>query len=286
MSTSDVEFLREARKVRRRQPDEVYERGTRVLQRLGTADESWSVREQVLVAAMDRHDTEGARLMLGELEARFPGSQRVKRLRALFQEYTEDYAGASATYAEMLKENKNNGLVQKRQACVLKAQGKTKEAIQALNRYATVYQADAEVWQELMELYMLTGSYREAAFCCEELILVNAQDYLSHQLYAELQFTLGNNGKDSETLRLARKYFAQSLVLKPEGNARALWGVATTAFALGSMRSTKELKGEASNADLHAHAAARLQQLYATDAPEGMAELVGRVLEKQAALAQ
>lgn len=289
MAAADSEFLREARKVRRRVPEEIFEVGSRALGRGSSSDESWAIREQVLLAAVDRHDGAAAASLLKELEEQFPGSQRVLRLRGLYSEWSEDFEGAAAIYAKMLEANKANTLVQKRQVCLLKAQGKTKEAIAALNKFTATFQADAEAWQELAELYLRADCHKAAAFCCEELILVNPQDYLTHLLYAEVLFTLGNGGSkpDNDSLRMARKYFSQSLVLKRAGNARALWGLATTACALGASRA-KEPKGEVPNTDLHAHAVEKLRAMYeeGEGAPEGMAELVRKVLEKQSAAMQ
>ena len=57
----------------------------------------------------------------------------------------------------MLEENPANQLVLKRQVCVLKAQNKIPAAIKCLNNYLKQFQADANAWQELADLYLSGG---------------------------------------------------------------------------------------------------------------------------------
>ena len=66
---------------------------------------------------------------------------------------------------------------------------------------------------------MLSCSYKRAAFCMEELLLCDPDNYLFHQHYAEMLYTMGG----VENIDMARKYFAQSLKLNPN-NMRALYG--------------------------------------------------------------
>ena len=66
---------------------------------------------------------------------------------------------------------------------------------------------------------MYPCSYKRAAFCVEELLLVDPHNHLYPQHYAELLYTMGG----VENLDMARKYFAQSLKINPN-NMRALYG--------------------------------------------------------------
>lgn len=40
---------------------------------------------------------------------------------------------------------------------------------------------DTEAWMELCELYIMEQEYTKAAFCCEELILHNANNHVYYQ---------------------------------------------------------------------------------------------------------
>ena len=91
--------------------------------------------------------------------------------------------------------------------------------------------SDADAWLELHALYLARQQARRAAFCIEELILVNPMAYMYHIRYAEILYTLGCGDKGTpEQLRSARKYFAHALELNPQGNTRALFGLLLLLF--------------------------------------------------------
>ncbi|CAB1333622.1 unnamed protein product [Coregonus sp. 'balchen'] len=88
----------------------------------------------------------------------------------------------------------------KRKISILKAQGKSAEAIRELNEYLE--------------------HYGKAAFCLEELMMTNPHNHLYCEQYAEVKYTQGG----LENLELSRKYFAQALKLNNR-NMRALFGL-------------------------------------------------------------
>jgi hypothetical protein len=49
--------------------------------------------------------------------------------------------------------------------------------------------SDSEAWLELCDLYCYEQDFSKAAFCMEELILVNPHNHLFHQRYAEVLAT-------------------------------------------------------------------------------------------------
>ena len=128
-----------------------------------------------------------------------------------------------------------------RKISILKAQGRTVEAIKELTDYLKIFMADTEGWQELSDLYIGEQDYNKAAFCVEELILHNPHNHLLHQRYADIRYTQG--GYDN--IELARAYYCQSLKLNPN-NIRALYGVylASTNIA-ASQKCTAQKKKEA-----------------------------------------
>ena len=80
--------------------------------------------------------------------------------------------------------------------------------------------SDEEAWQELSELYLLEQDYAKAAFCIEEVILINPHNHLYHQRFADIKYTQG--GYDN--LEIARSHYCLAIKLSPN-NIRALYGL-------------------------------------------------------------
>lgn len=51
-----------------------------------------------------------------------------------------------------------------------------------LNKYLEIFQCDVESWFELAEIYLAELEYEKAAFCFEELILLNPANFLIYQV--------------------------------------------------------------------------------------------------------
>ena len=64
-------------------------------------------------------------------------------------------------------------------------------------------------------------SLREAAYCYEELLLSEPENFRFYTSVAEIYYTLG--GKDN--FLLARKYYSHSLLLNKDQNLRSLYGL-------------------------------------------------------------
>uniref|UniRef100_A0A4W6EAB8 ER membrane protein complex subunit 2 n=1 Tax=Lates calcarifer TaxID=8187 RepID=A0A4W6EAB8_LATCA len=161
-------------------------------------DDIWIIYEQVMIAALDCSRDDLALTCLQELRKQFPDSHRVKRLSGMRLEALE----------------------RKRKISILKAQGKSAEAIRELNEYLEQFVGDQEAWHELSELYINEHDYGKAAFCLEELMMTNPHNHLYCEQYAEVKYTQGG----LENLELSRKYFAQALRLNNR-NMRALFGL-------------------------------------------------------------
>lgn len=67
-----------------------------------------------------------------------------------------------------------------------KSQNKMKEYIIELNEYLKMFQADHEAWLELCDAYLSEMEYAKAAFCLEELILMNPHNHVYHQRFADV----------------------------------------------------------------------------------------------------
>ena len=100
-----ADALKHARRHQLYEPKRVFALGERLVKPSGSPsghlqeEEGWSVVEQFMLAALNCGTPERvdiARQCLITLEAKFPGSQRVARLRGVFLEQAGDWKGAHA----------------------------------------------------------------------------------------------------------------------------------------------------------------------------------------------
>ena len=135
----------------------------------------------------------------------------------------------------------------------------------------------------LHELYLNSQQYKRAAFCVEELILINPMAYIYHLRAGEIMYTLGMGPMGShDQLLTARKYFAHALELKSDGCLRALYGILLVCAALGGSSKGKGIKVD--TADLLAHIQPQLIRCYtpagAAAKPHPMRPLVMALVKK------
>jgi len=270
------------RESRARRPDLVVQFGTYLLdhhaQRLG--QEVWNVYEQVLVALLEHgKQPSGGRgkskraVPTGESEPlataqdycnilalQFPKSLRVKRLEAMLWEAKGELDMAMTDYEEILKEDPNHLGALKRQVALLRSRGRPGDAASKLVEHVEVVCSDTDAWLQLSEIYLAAMRFRRAAFCIEELLLVNPMAHMYHVRYAELLYTMACAPKASADLfHQARKYFAHALELKPAHNLRALYGLLLCCAATSSAKASK-----ASTAELLAFVQPAIQEEYAS----------------------
>lgn len=99
----------------------------------------------------------------------------------------------------------------------MKERGKYNEAIEALTKYLDTYYDDSEGWAELCNLYLSQHLYEQAAFCCEELVILQPANHIWYLKYAEILYTVNN-------FPLALKHYCKVLELCTD-NVRALYGL-------------------------------------------------------------
>jgi len=201
------------------------------------SDEQWLIHEQVCLAALDCHRLDIAQECLYALDQQFPGSLRVRKLRAMEFEALERFDDALKLYDSILQHDESNSVIYKRKVAVLKAQNKVADAIKELTDYLKKFMSDHEAWMELADMYLSEQDYLKAAFCVEELLLFNPHNHLYHQRYAEIQYTIGG----FENMELARAYFAQSIKLNPK-NMRSLYGFFLSASNIAASPKCSALK--------------------------------------------
>ncbi|XP_073703862.1 ER membrane protein complex subunit 2 [Garra rufa] len=179
-------------------------------------DDIWIIYEQVMIAALDCSRDDLAWSCLQELKRQFPDSHRVKRLAGMRLEALERYEDANKLYDSILQDDPTNTAARKRKISILRAQGKSSEAIRELNEYLEQFVGDQEAWHELSELYINEHESHVSFKCAYN----TTSPFCFLCNLPQVKYTQGG----LENLELARKYFAQALKLNNR-NMRALFGL-------------------------------------------------------------
>ena len=225
-----LELLRVLRKSRVHRSDIVVRVGRVAVKGGGiSVDERYILAEQIFIAALDTCEDSVADQCLETLVRAFPGSSRVKRLLGMKLEAEQKYSEALKIYEDLLTENPLNLLVMKRKVCVYRDSGNDKKAIETLNDILKIFASDISSWQELAEIYLLLKDFRAAAFCYEELVLLDPQNPFNHSRLGDIYYTIGG----AEGAFRARKHYTFSLnLLCPKLNPQALKGLEASCSVL------------------------------------------------------
>uniref|UniRef100_A0A7N0TA71 ER membrane protein complex subunit 2 n=1 Tax=Kalanchoe fedtschenkoi TaxID=63787 RepID=A0A7N0TA71_KALFE len=254
------EYLCLIRKLKVRRSDKVVKHGLTILndvkQRSALGPDEWTLYEQVAVAAMDCQCLEVAKECVKALQKKFPGSKRVGRLEGMLLEAKGAWAEAEKAYSSLLEDNPFDQVVQKRRIAMEKARGNISTAIDFLNKYLEIFVADHDAWREHAEIYVSLQMYKQAAFCCEELILAQPTISLYHLAYADVLYTLGG----PENIQAAKKYYASTIDLTGGKCTRAIYGICLCSSAIASQSKSRN-KDEKEN-ELASLAAVALEKDY------------------------
>jgi ER membrane protein complex subunit 2 len=82
-------------------------------------------------------------------------------------------------------------MVWKRRVALLRSINKPTEAINQLTLLLDTFPNDPEGWAELTDLYLSQDMLPQAAFCLEELILLQPFSHYVHAQYAEVLYAVG-----------------------------------------------------------------------------------------------
>jgi len=227
--------------------------------KLDDSEDALVAREIICKAALDCGKIVLAIRMLGELERRFPKSQRVALLRGMVLEAEGKFAQAQAIYQDLVAQNQSNLAAPRRIAALTRDGASANAAAQELNKLIGDNFADVEAWMEMADLQLSQAAFAEAAYCLEEVLLANPYHHACHTLYGEVAFTFED--------KQGRAYFAQSLCIKPQSNPRAAWGLALCCAA-------EPLAADDNTKQLRAKALAMLRALYARSDMLGLVEKV------------
>lgn len=186
------------------------------------SQEKWANYENLFLACLRTGDNESAYLCLEELTSRFgKENERVMALMGLYSEATapddEALGKVLLEYDDVIKVDPTNFAVKKRRMALLKSMGKVSDAIAALTELLDSSPIDAEAWSELADLYLTQGSYAQAAFCLEEVLLVTPNAWNIHARLGEVTFlaaTAGEEGGEQlKALSEAMRRFCRSVEL-------------------------------------------------------------------------
>jgi tetratricopeptide (TPR) repeat protein len=217
-------------------PYSCFKLGAELLSKKGESlgDEKWGLLEKVLIAAIKLDIEPWIGYALKGLRSKFPGSERVERLAALYRESKEDWAEAETIYKQMLNKAPESVYPRKRLIACLKAQGRIKDAMGAIIDQLEIFSSDTELWHELSMLYMTQVAYSKAASAFDEVLLSDPKSFYNLLVYAEIEFSAGN-------VVLARKYYCKALEYRPN-EPRALWGLLCCLQDNRTRADSKELK--------------------------------------------
>uniref|UniRef100_A0A6B2EID9 ER membrane protein complex subunit 2 n=1 Tax=Phlebotomus kandelakii TaxID=1109342 RepID=A0A6B2EID9_9DIPT len=243
MSWSEVrDLFRKWREDNERKSEDVVNLWEAVLedkqQKLG--NERHLVLEQVIIAGLDSGRIDVAEMCIKNLSAEFPGSLRVQKYRAMRLEALEQYDDALDLLDAIIRKDETNAAPRKRRIAIMKARGRTGEAIKELCDYLKKFMSDQEAWHELCTLYLAEGDYAKAAFCMEEVLLHNPHSHLIHQRLGEIRYTMGG----IENIEIAKSYYSQAIKLNSH-NIRALYGLYLCCGHISNSKATLSKRKEA-----------------------------------------
>lgn len=271
------EYLALLRKFKLRRSENVSLHGSALLSnpsaRRKLGSEVWSVYEQVAVAAMDCQCLDVAKLCIDMLLSKFPDSLRVGRLEGMLYEAKGQWQQADKIYQQIIEAQPSDAFAHKRKAAIAKGQGNLAGAVEALKNYLDIFMADHDAWRELAEIYISIQKYNQAAFCYEELIMMEPSNATWHLKYAEVQYTMGG----LESLKIAKRYYASAIKLSAGRNMRALYGLCLCDSAITQSKGRNK---DEESTELQALASSVILKKYKEKCPKKLA-LVTSVLDKQ-----
>jgi tetratricopeptide (TPR) repeat protein len=150
--------------------------------------ETWTIHENLFLSTLRTGNEEAALRILQRLEARFGDhNERIITLRGIYNEATSksdaDLEKVLNGYDKIIKDDPTNMSIRKRRVAVLKALGRTQDAITAVAALLQDSPTDAEAWAEASELYASTAAWGQAIFCAEEVLLITPNAWTVSRIY-------------------------------------------------------------------------------------------------------
>jgi len=221
------------------------------------ATEKYEILEQLIIAYLDINDISKAEKYLSIVSKKIKNefSSRLQKLYGMVEEAKGNYEKAIDIYNETLKKDELNEAVHKRLIAVNIANGNRDEAIKLLNKYLEIFvSGDIDAWLQLADLYLLDNQCQQAAYCIEEVILIDPSNHLYYLRYADIQCCLGK-------YQMASKYYCKALDLCND-NVRALYGILYTNQYLLKAKQDEKVTSEETITSLINLAKEQLAKLY------------------------
>ena len=173
--------------------------------------------ELQIVAAIELGKHDVAKKHIDKLKARFgETSSRVRLLMGLALEAKDQYIEAITLYQSILESDETNVRAYKRMIASYLHSGERSEAVKQLNIYLDTFMQDQEAWMQLAHLYLKENMLAQAAFCVEELMMLNPNFPTYHLFFADIKYTM----KDYD---LALKHYCRALEIYED--AKSLYGI-------------------------------------------------------------
>ncbi|PVH95029.1 hypothetical protein DM02DRAFT_571886 [Periconia macrospinosa] len=189
--------------------------------------ETWTIHENLLLAALRTGDDASARQVLDRLTSRFGESnERIIALRGIYEEALakddKELTKILDGYGKVLESDPTNIAVRKRGIAVMKSLGKTAEAIASLRVLLDNSPTDVEGWAEMSDMYASIGSWGQAIYCLEEVLLMMPNAWSAHAQIATLHYLSAPASVPS--LSMSLRHFARSVELN-ESYLRGYYGL-------------------------------------------------------------
>ncbi|CAE7176932.1 hypothetical protein CFE70_005594 [Pyrenophora teres f. teres 0-1] len=205
--------------------------------------ETWTIHENLFLSTLRTGDESAALAVLERLETRFGDhNERIIALRGIYNEATSksdaDLEKVLDAYDKILKDDATNMSIRKRRVAVLKALGRTSDALGAVTALLQNSPTDAEAWAEASELYASMSAWGQAIYCAEEVLLITPNAWSAHAHIATLHYlsTLSNNPPNLTSLALSLKHFCRSVELN-DWYLRGYYGMKLVSAKLNSLLS-------------------------------------------------
>lgn len=174
--------------------------------------EKFAITEQLIVAALNTSNRSLAQSHLQIILKAFPDSARAQTLKAMLAE-SADVKLAAKLYSRIIAKSPASSAAKR--LAFLKP---IHERIQTLLDYSDTFSMDPEPLVALMNLYIDQNHFSYAAFCIEELMVMDPMNLVYMLRYADLMAAM-------DEWDMGLKYYCR--VLETCSNTRAWYGVFT-----------------------------------------------------------
>lgn len=182
----------------------------------------WNVREDYAIACIQLGKRDAALSIVNKVAAKFPQSCRALRLRGMYLESIGKGEEANTTYETGLQTiDSQNLMMLHRKVALEKGRGDIAGALDLLHKHLEIQLGDWQAWYEAGKLHAKQGSYSEAIFCLEEVLMHQPADIATQILLADCMYASGSQ----EQVALAKKYYASVVEMTDGNNIKSLYGI-------------------------------------------------------------